>query len=232
MSVAVIIGANGAIGSALSDQIEEIGRYNRVLRLSRQPDADIQIDICGEESIQKAATQIAALDDELTLCLVATGMLHNHEFGPEKSLKAIDPDWMALNYRVNTIGPTLIAKYFLPLMSKRKPITFAAISARVGSISDNRLGGWYSYRASKAALNMVIRNLAIEYSRSNKEAIITALHPGTVDSGLSRPFQGSVAKEKLFDPIFSANQMLAVLAGLNAADSGKIFAWDGREIAP
>ncbi len=117
-------------------------------------------------------------------------------------------------------------------MSRKEGGKFAALSARVGSISDNRLGGWYGYRASKAALNMMIRNLAIEWSRKNDRSIIVALHPGTVDTGLSVPFQGNVPPGKLFDPGRAARQLLAVLDALKPADSGKIFAWDGAEIQP
>lgn len=232
MEMAAIVGADGGIGSALADMLETGGDYSRVLRLSRRPGADINMELTDEASIAAAATQISEMRDSLTLCIVATGLLHKNENGPEKTLRSLDPAWMMENYRINTIGPAIVAKHFLPVMPRRSAYRFAAISARVGSISDNRLGGWHSYRASKAALNMVIRNLGIEIARSNSEAIIAALHPGTVDTGLSAPFQANVAEGKLFTAQYSASRMLQVLLQLTPADSGKIFAWDGEEIAP
>ena len=126
----------------------------------------------------------------------------------------------------------MIAKYFLPKLNREKRSIFAALSARVGSISDNQLGGWYSYRASKAALNMVIKNIAIEISRFNKKAIIVGLHPGTVDSNLSKPFQVNVPYGKLFTPEFSTQKLVEVLRSLTSKQSGKCFAWDGQEILP
>ena len=158
-------------------------------------------------------------------------MLHKDASGPEKSLRELDPEWMILNYRVNAIGPALVARHFLPLMPREGRICFAALSARVGSISDNRLGGWHSYRASKAALNMLVRNIAVEWQRKNPDSIIVGLHPGTVETGLSAPFKGNPAHERLA-PATAAEQLLAVLERLKAADSGQLFAYDGSIIAP
>ena len=140
--------------------------------------------------------------------------------------------WLARQYLVNAIGPALVAKHFLPIMKTGGITRFAALSARVGSISDNRLGGWYGYRASKAALNQLIRSLAIEWRRKNERSIVVGLHPGTVDTGLSKPFQGNVPEGKLFAADRAAVQLLDVLDDLKPGDSGKIFAWDGEEIAP
>lgn len=134
------------------------------------------------------------------------------------------------DYRVNTVGPALVAKHFLPLLPRDRRAIFAALSARVGSTSDNRLGGWHSYRASKAALNMILRNLAIELVRSHPQAIVAGLHPGTVQTRLSEPFQRGVQPEKLFTPEHSAGRLLSVLDGLAPADSGGVFAWDGTVI--
>jgi len=167
-----------------------------------------------------------------SLLFVATGLLHDDSRGPEKSLRQLDADWLLQNYQVNAVGPALIAKYFLPLMDRKEILRFAVLSARVGSISDNRLGGWYGYRASKAALNMMIRNLSIEWSRKNDQSIIVALHPGTVDTALSQPFQSNVPPEKLFDSRRAARQLLDVLEALEPAQSGRIFAWDGTEVQP
>ncbi len=166
------------------------------------------------------------------MILVATGMLHNDVEGitPEKSLRAIEPDAMARLFAINTIGPALIAKHFLPLLPKDRRAVFAVLSAKVGSIGDNGLGGWHSYRASKAALNMLIRNFAIEMARSHPLAVIAALHPGTVDSNLSQPFQRKVRPDSLFTPDRAAEQLLSVIDGLTPDAAGGLFAWDGRRL--
>lgn len=229
---AVVFGATGGIGAAVADALETDSRYDDVIRFSRSVDSPVRVDLTSEASIETAAAWMKSEGISPSMIFVATGLLHEAERGPEKSLRQLDADWLMQNYQVNAIGPTLIAKYFLPLMARNETIRFAALSARVGSISDNRLGGWYGYRASKAALNMMIRNLSIEWSRKNDRSIIVALHPGTVDTALSVPFQGNVSPEKLFDSGRAARQLLAVLEALEPADSGKIFAWDGREIKP
>jgi len=133
-------------------------------------------------------------------------------------------------FAINTIGPALVAKHFLPLLDRNRRSVFAALSARVGSISDNRLGGWYGYRASKSALNMIIKTLAIELSRRNREAICIGLHPGTVDSRLSAPFQNNVAADKLFAPDLAATQLLEVVDQVRSEQSGRLLAWNGLEI--
>jgi len=229
---AVVFGATGGIGSAVADALETGSRFERVIRFSRSGDSPVPVDLTSEASIAKAATWMQGEGILPSLIFVATGLLHDGERGPEKSLRQLDADWLMLNYQVNAVGPALIAKYFLPLMNRNQTIRFAALSARVGSISDNRLGGWHGYRASKAALNMMIRNLSIEWSRKNDKSIIVALHPGTVDTMLSQPFQSNVPAGKLFDSDRAARQLLDVLDGLKPAQSGKIFAWDGAEILP
>ena len=159
------------------------------------------------------------------------GILHRGDaLQPEKRLRDIDAAAMAEVLRVNTIGPATVARHFLPLMRRDTKSVFAAISARVGSIGDNRLGGWASYRASKAALNMLIKTFSIEHARTHPEGLCVALHPGTVDTDLSRPFQARVPQGKLFTPDDSAEKMLRVLDGLGAGDSGGVFAWDGSRI--
>ena len=137
---------------------------------------------------------------------------------------------MATAFRLNTTGPALVAKHFLPLLARDRKAAFAALSARVGSIEDNGLGGWYAYRASKAALNMAIKTLSIELARRYPLALCVGLHPGTVDTALSKPFQAGVPQERLFSPAQSARHLLSVLDELTAEDSGKLFAWDGRRI--
>ena len=228
---AVVIGASGGIGRALANALDDEGLFEQVHRLSRSAEGAGHIDLEDEASIAAAAEKVAA-SPAPTLILVATGILHEDEQGPEKTMRELDPEWLARNFAVNTIGPALVAKHFLPLMPRTGRTIFAALSARVGSISDNRLGGWYGYRASKAALNMTIRNLAIEHKRKNDRAIIVGLHPGTVDTQLSQPFQKNVSAKQLFDTERAALQLLDVLDDLKPADSGHIFAWDGEEIAP
>lgn len=226
----IIIGASGGIGAALVEQAESAGR--KVIPLARSFAGGDHIDLEDEASIIAAAGRIKDMGLVPDRVIITTGLLHGDGMGPEKSLKDIDPVWMARTYAVNTIGPALIAKHFLPLMPRKAPATFAAIGARVGSISDNRLGGWYGYRAAKAALHMTIRNIAIEWGRRNDQAIAVALHPGTVDTALSKPFQGNVADGRLFDASYCAERLLDVLSGLTPADSGEIFAWDGTRIQP
>ena len=228
---AVVIGASGGIGRALANALDDEGLFEQVHRLSRSAEGAGHIDLEDEASIAAAAEKVAA-SPAPTLILVATGILHKDEQGPEKTMRELDPEWLARNFAVNMIGPALVAKHFLPLMPRTGRTVFAALSARVGSISDNRLGGWYGYRASKAALNMTIRNLAIEHKRKNDRAIIVGLHPGTVDTQLSQPFQKNVSAKQLFDTERAALQLLDVLDDLKPADSGHIFAWDGEEIAP
>lgn len=226
----VIIGASGGIGAALVRQAETRG--DAVIGLGRSFSGERHVDLEDEASIAAAADRLSSQDVTPDRVIVATGLLHADGRGPEKSMKDLDAVWMARNFAVNTIGPALVAKHFVPLMPRRAPALFAAIGARVGSISDNRLGGWYGYRAAKAALHMTIRNIAIEWGRRNDQSIAVALHPGTVDTALSKPFQANVAEGRLFDADLSAGMMLDVLDGLSPADSGGIFAFDGSAIQP
>jgi NAD(P)-dependent dehydrogenase (short-subunit alcohol dehydrogenase family) len=225
---AIIIGSSGGIGAGFVTALQDEGNFDVVIPLSRSKG---DFDLGDEASISAAAERCAALGTP-ALIIVATGLLHSKARGPEKAYKEIDPAWMAGNFAINTIGPALIAKHFLPFLSREDRGVFAVLSARVGSISDNALGGWHSYRASKAALNMLVKNFALELARTHKRAVCVALHPGTVDTALSAPFQGNVATGKLFDPERAALQLLDVIDGLRAVDSGKLFAWDGEEIQP
>ncbi len=163
---------------------------------------------------------------------MASGLLHGPSLAPEKALKAIDPEAMARLFAVNTIGPALVAKHFVPLLARDGRSVFAALSARVGSIGDNRLGGWYSYRASKAALNQILRTLAIEVKRTRPEAIIVGLHPGTVRTALSHPFRPDTDNPDVVPPDEAARNLLTVLDGLTPVASGGIYAWDGQPVPP
>ena len=220
---ALIFGARGGIGAAFA---AALAPRCDVTALSR---ADV--DICDEAALAAWAEKIRQTGP-LHLVINATGLLHDEaaNLQPEKALKQITADAMARVLAVNTIGPALIAKYFLPLMAREEKAVMAHLSARVGSISDNRMGGWTSYRAAKAAQNMVVKNAAIETARRDKQKIIIGLHPGTVDTNLSAPFQGNVVADKLFSPAQSAAYLLHVIDGLGAEDSGKVFAWDGQEV--
>ena len=217
----IAIVGQGAIGTALADSIRKEYPKANINIFSRKHE---NIDYYDEYSIAAASEKTS----ELNLVIVATGILHTPEIKPEKSIKDINPENLQKVYYINTILPLLIAKYFMPKLSKKDRAIFTAISARVGSISDNRLGGWYAYRASKAALNMVMKNLAVEFNRFNKNIIVAGLHPGTVASNLSAPFQANVTE--LFTPEYSAGKMLEVINQLSSSSSGKCFAWDGSEI--
>lgn len=231
MTAAVVIGATGGIGKALADALEEEGAFERVWRFGRSSLGDTQLDLTDQASIAAAAEHVTR-GAAPSLVIVATGRLHGEAGGPEKSMRELDPAWMAELFAVNATGPALVAKHFLPVMPKAGRAVFAVLSARVGSITDNKLGGWYGYRASKAALNQLVRTLAIEERRRNDRSIVVALHPGTVDTALSKPFQAKVRSDQLFAPDRAAMQLLDVIDGLKAPDSGKHFAWDGGEIAP
>lgn len=228
-NAAIIIGSTGGIGAALTEKLLLKDTFETVLGFSRKTIP--AIDVLNEDSIAAAAEHVGLSGLAPTLIIVATGVLHKDGRGPEKSLRELDPEWMIENYRLNAVAPALIAKHFLPLMPRSGRICFAALSARVGSISDNRLGGWHSYRASKAALNMLIRNLSIEWQRKNPEAILVGLHPGTVETGLSAPFKGNPEHER-FTPSKAADQLLDVLQTLDSNDSGQLFAYDGHIVAP
>ena len=189
----------------------------------------LAFDLGDEASIAESIAR-ATSDAPLDLVIVATGILHRDALQPEKSMRELDADSMMDLLRVNTIGPALIAKHALPLMRRGHKSVFAALSARVGSIGDNRLGGWASYRMSKSALNMMLRTLAIEQARKLPDSIVVALHPGTVDTGLSKPFTARVPQSRLFAPGQAAGHLLDVIEELTPDDTGGFFAWDGSRI--
>ena len=230
MTSAVVVGASGGIGAALVEALVEEGGFDTVHRFSRSARGDDHLDFDDEASVAAAARRVAA--DSPVLVLVATGLLHEGGHLPEKAMRDLDAAWMARQFAVNAIGPALVAKHFLPVMPKTGRCVFAALSARVGSIGDNKLGGWYGYRAAKAALNQLIRTAAIEERRRNDRSIVVCLHPGTVDTPLSQPFQANVRPDQLFTPARAAVQLLDVIDGLKAPDSGKVFDWEGKEVAP
>ncbi len=232
---AVIFGANGGLGSALIRELVTRDEYDAVFAVSREQTAltgaiSLFADPLDEASLDQVAQEISDRG-RCHLCIVATGLLSDGEtVRPERSFRDQSHSAFEQVFAVNTVAPALIAKHMLPLVPKDERSVFAALSARVGSLSDNRLGGWHAYRASKAALNMLIKNYAIELSRKSREFIAVGLHPGTVDTPLSKPFQKNVPSQQLFTPEHSARCLLDVLSKLTPADSGKVVDWAGMEI--
>jgi NAD(P)-dependent dehydrogenase (short-subunit alcohol dehydrogenase family) len=234
---AAVFGASGGVGGAFVRALCADPRCARVHAGARRPERDLvgptlrpfAFDFEHERSIADAAAEISR-DGPLHLIVVATGILHGDSVQPEKTWRSLHPDALARVFAVNTIGPAIVAKHMLPCLSRTEKAVFAALSARVGSISDNRLGGWHAYRASKAALNMLVRTFAIELARSNRSAVCVALHPGTVSTALSAPYRGGVAN--LLAPETSARNLLSVIDALTPEQSGRLFGWDGEEILP
>ena len=232
----LVIGASGAIGSALVSQLSNDPSVSSILALSRSPEVfghrkvtTARIDLEDPASIE-AAIDRARTIAPLRLVIIASGLLHDRNIQPEKSLRQLQYPAMSAVFAANTIGPSLAMAGLLPLLGRDQKSVLAVISARVGSITDNRLGGWVSYRASKAALNMVVKTFSIEQHRTNPQSVVVALQPGTVDTPLSRPFNGRVAPEKLFSPADSAQKLLNVIDHLTAAKSGGFLAWDGTDV--
>ncbi len=218
---AVVIGATGGIGAALSDALERDGET--VMRLGRRTEP--RLDLLEEASIAAAAAHIGP---GLALVIDATGFLHDERYQPEKSLRQIDPTHMALSFAINATGPALLMKHFLPLLARDRRAVFATLSARVGSISHNRLGGWYSYRAAKAALNQIVRSAAIELARTHRLAICVALHPGTVNTGLSGPF--AKAGLEVQTPHQAAEHLVGVIDALTPSKTGLLLDHQGAQL--
>lgn len=225
--IAVIAGAGGAIGGALADLAEASGRFREVVRLSRGTTPPV--DLLDEASLEAAAASVAGRKAPMRLFINATGFLHNADFTPEKSLRQITPAHMTHAFAVNAIGPVLLMKHFLPLLPTQGKSVFATLSAKIGSIGDNQLGGWHSYRASKAALNQLLHTAAIETARRRRDAVCLALHPGTVESPLSSPFEKSGLNIR--SPQEAARDLIAVLENAGSADSGKFLDCKG-EVLP
>jgi NAD(P)-dependent dehydrogenase (short-subunit alcohol dehydrogenase family) len=223
--IAVVVGAGGGIGGALFARLQDMPVFADVVGLSRQ--SGPSLDITSEPSIAAAVKFLGAA--EIRLVIDATGFLHGDGFAPEKSFKEISAAHVAKSFAINAIGPALLMKFLLPLLPRNGKAVFATLSARVGSIGDNNIGGWYSYRAAKAALNQLVHTAAIELRRTRPEAICVALHPGTVATGLSAPF--AKAGLNVRPPKEAAADLLAVIEGLSPAQSGGFFDYRGDELA-
>jgi NAD(P)-dependent dehydrogenase (short-subunit alcohol dehydrogenase family) len=228
-SLALVIGAKGGLGAALLSQLEGDTRYAQAVGLSRS--TEVSVDYLDESSIAKAAQSIASLCAtsglELRLLIVATGFLHGDAGQPERSFIHLDAAYLNQVFQINTLGPALVMKHFLPLLPKSGRCVAGFISAKVGSIGDNALGGWYGYRASKAALNQLVKTASIELTRRNKDSICVSLHPGTVATALSQPFAKTGLNVRPAQE--AATDLLAVLAGLNPADSGGLIDYQGQK---
>ena len=222
---ALVIGSSGGIGSAIVAALQADENCGKVTRLSRREQPDF--DLCDEASIKRQAAALAATEETFELIFNATGALQIEGMGPEKTIRAIDPVAMARQFQVNAIGPALLIKHFIPLLPKDRRALFASLSARVGSIGDNRLGGWIAYRAAKAAQNQIIKTASVEVARTRPHAVLVALHPGTVVTSLSDPY--SAGHERVL-PEQAAHNLLVVLDGLQAKQSGGFYAYDGEPI--
>lgn len=219
---ALVIGASGGIGRALTDALRSDAGCKEVVSLSRRDD---RFDLLDETSIAEHADRLAGQSFSLIIC--ATGALTIDGIGPEKSIRQTSPEAMARQFAVNSIGPALVLKHFSPMLSKSTRSVFACLSARVGSIGDNRLGGWISYRASKAALNQIVRTAAIEIARTRPMASVIAIHPGTVATALSEPYSGN--RERTPADV-AARNILTTLDGIGPEASAGFFAYDGTRI--
>ena len=219
MARALIIGSSGGIGGALVDAL--LGRGDEVVGLSRRADG---LDVTCDVSIKRT---LGAQTGTFDLIIVATGALVVDGHQPEKSIRALDPDAMIAQFKINAMGPALILKHSLALLPRDRPCTFAALSARVGSIGDNRMGGWHSYRGAKAALNQFIHGAAIELARSHRQAICVCLHPGTVETSFSADYAKT---HETISAARAAASLLDVIKGLSHVQSGGFLDYEGKEI--
>ena len=228
----LLIVGSGGIGQAFAKQSNARNPEIRVLQTKRVASGDRQIllDLTDAQTYQPCIEQLKALGFNPSRIIFSQGLLHNEIQRPEKSLREMDLDWMTQVMQVNALGPMAFLAQLMRLIPRQSELQIAFLSARVGSISDNQLGGWYGYRASKAALNMLIKTLSIELSRTHPKVQLLALHPGTTDTELSKPFQARVPEGKLFTSTFAASALLDVMENARGGSSGQFLAWDGSVI--
>ena len=229
--LALVVGPGG-IGSAVAAELSQCCPQLKVLTAGRHgaPACSLQLDIENDRDLDRLATTLRAEERPLRLVFNCSGRLHGPGLQPEKRLQQVDRSGLEQQFGINAMAPILLAKAIEPLLQRDQPFHFASLSARVGSIGDNRTGGWYGYRAAKAAQNQLLRCLSIEWTRRWPLATVSLLHPGTTDTGLSRPFQSFVAPEKLFSPERAARQLVEVLLRQTPEHSGAFLAWDGQSI--
>jgi len=229
--LALVVGAGG-IGRALVPALRRRCRDLTVVLCGRQLPADEGwcVDLEDQQSLEALRQRVGDAPQPLRLVINASGRLHGPGLQPEKRLQQVRAEALAASYAINAMAPLLLAQALEPCLERERPFHFASLSARVGSIGDNHSGGWYAYRAAKAAQNQLLRCLSIEWARRYPQACVTLLHPGTTDTALSRPFQSFVPPGKLFAPARAAEQLLDVLLSQSAADSGAFLAWDGQAI--
>ena len=237
---AVVLGGRGGIGEAFVDALAASDAVERVFTTSRDEAwcaadasapkvARFPLELTDERSFERLAVRLREEGAAPRVIVNCTGLLHADGMRPERAWRELDAESMGRSFAVNAIAPALAIKHLVPTMPRRESAIFATLSARVGSIGDNRLGGWYSYRASKAALNMVLKTLAIEWSFALPKCTVAALHPGTVVSPLSKPFTREDATG-LFSAEESATHLKAILDSLTPRQSGRFWSWDGTEI--
>ena len=229
-NLALIIGANGGLGAALLAQLEGDTHYNQAVGLSRS--TQVSVNYADETTITNAAAYVARLCKssslELRLLVVATGFLHGDQGQPERSFTNLDAVYLQHVFNINTLGPALVMKHFLPLLPKSGRCVAGFLSARVGSMGDNALGGWYGYRASKAALNQLVKTASIELTRRNKDSICVSLHPGTVATALSEPFAKTGLNVR--PATEAAGDLLSVLGALSPTDTGRLIDYQGQKL--
>ena len=242
---ALVVGATQGIGLEFVRQLLQDSRITGLFATYRSAPSDalqklqaahpdklhcVKMDITDEAQIASGLALVKPLAPQLHIAVNCVGLLHSEQQQPEKALRQLNADNLTRYFQVNSIGPALLAKHLMPFFKHKEPALFATVSAKVGSIGDNRLGGWYGYRASKAALNMFLKTAAIEYGRRNPNTIILMLHPGTTDTQLSKPFQRGVPPEKLFSTERTVTQLLDVMTKATPQDSGEFFSWDGSRL--
>ena len=240
---AIVVGASRGIGLAITRALLEAPSIDSVVASYRSKStadelfalADPRLrcfpaEVTDEDSLRRFAEDVRKQAIRPDLVVHCAGILHEPGLQPEKSLRQCDPEALQRILTVNSIGPLLVAKHLIPLVPRRQPAHFAVLSAMVGSIGDNRLGGWYGYRASKAALNQLLRTLSIECKRTHPGLCVTAIHPGTTDTQLSQPFQGNVKPGKLYTPEQSAKRIIEVVTAGSPEDTGRFVNWDGKTI--
>ena len=229
--LALVVGAGG-IGRQIAEDLASKENNLEVILCGRKNVFKNfwELDIENENSLKDFKDKLSKSKLNLRLVLNATGRLHSEKLNPEKRLQHINKENLIESFSINAFAPILLAKTIEEFINKELEFNFASISARVGSITDNKTGGWYAYRAAKSAQNQLFKSLSIEWARKYPKAIITLLHPGTVNTNLSKPFHKFVPKDKLFSPQKTSNYMIDILRNQKPTDSGKFIAWDGKEI--